>query len=68
MEGIITPDTWAAFAPELPSPMIYNIVYGEPKASEHQKIFVLRGIANGLEVQMTFRQSAGRWRLAKLTE
>jgi hypothetical protein len=27
MEGVITPDTWEAFAPELPSGMIYNIVY-----------------------------------------
>lgn len=67
MEGILTPDTWPAFAPELPDRMIYNVVYGKPKPSSNQKIFVMRGIANGLEVEMTFRLVEGRWRLIKLT-
>lgn len=67
MEGVITPDTWPAFAPELPSEMIYNIVYGEPVPSDTQKIFMLRGIANGEELEMVFRRQSGRWRLVKLT-
>jgi len=67
MEGILTPDTWPAFAPELPDRMIYNIVYGKPSRQSEQKIFVMRGIANGLEVEMTFRCIEGNWKLTKLT-
>lgn len=67
MEGVITPDTWEAFAPELPKSMIYNIIYGEPRREGDSKLFVLRGIANGLEVQMTFRRTNGQWKLTKLT-
>ena len=67
MEGIITPDTWEAFAPELPTKMIYNITYGSPKHNDNSKIFVLRGIANGLEMEMTFHRQKGNWKLVKLT-
>lgn len=67
MEGIITPDTWEAFAPQLPSKMIYNIIYGDPKSEGNHKIFVLRGIANGMELQMTFRKKGGVWKLTMLT-
>ena len=66
MEGILTPDTWPAFAPELPDRMIYNIVYGKPVRNSERKIFVMRGIANGLEVEMTFERTDGQWRLTKL--
>ncbi len=66
MEGIITPDTWGAFAPELPKKMIYNIIYGRPKKEGNTKLFVLRGIANGLEVEMSFKRKDGKWMLTKL--
>ncbi len=67
MEGVITPDTWEAFAPELPSGMIFNIVYGEPQKETGRKIFVLRGIANGLEMELTFKHEGGKWKLEKMT-
>ena len=67
MEGVITPDTWEAFAPQLPQKMIYNIIYGTPRAEGDSKLFVLRGIANGLELEMTFKRSNGKWRLTKLS-
>ena len=67
MEGVITPDTWEAFAPDLPSNMIYNIVYGEPQKETGRKIFVLRGIANGLELELTFKHEGGKWKLTKMT-
>lgn len=66
MEGVITPDTWEAFAPDLPSGMIYNIVYGQPQKETGRKIFVLRGIANGMEMEMTFKHEGGKWKLEKL--
>lgn len=67
MEGIITPDTWEAFAPELPSGTIYNIVYGKPEKEGRQKVFVLRGISNGMELEMTFHKKGSEWKLSKLT-
>ncbi len=67
MEGIITPDTWEAFAPQLPHKMIYNIIYGKPRPEGNSKVLILRGIANGLELEMTFRRKSGEWRLMKLT-
>ena len=68
IEGVITPDFWEAFAPELPHGTIYNIVYGHPHSHSNTKIFVLRGIANGLEVEMTFHREHNQWRLTKLSE
>ena len=52
MEGVITPETWSAFAPTLPSKVLYNIVYGKPKPVEDQMIFLMRGVANGLEMEL----------------
>ena len=67
MEGVITPDTWEAFAPQLPKKMIYNIIYGEPRKEGNSKLFVLRGIANGLEMELRFKKTGGRWLLTKMT-
>lgn len=66
MTGDIEPETWPAFAPTLPSGMIYNIIYGGQRTASNQKIFVIRGIANGLETELTFRRKQGEWYLTKL--
>lgn len=68
MEGFITPGSWEAFAPELPQGTMYNIVYGEPNGRSNQKIFVMKGVADGDAIELTFKQKRGRWRLTKLTE
>ena len=67
MEGEISPDTWEAFAPELPDKMIYNIVYGHARKDVGKMLFVLRGIANGMELEMTFVRKEDHWKLIKLT-
>ena len=67
MEGVITPDTWEAFAPQLPSKTIYNIIYGEPKSVGSEKIFILRGISNGQEMELRFRKVGERWLLMKMS-
>lgn len=67
MEGIITPDTWEAFAPQLPEKTIYNVIYGQMKPSDDEKIFIMRGIANGLEMELRFKKVGGRWLLMKMT-
>ena len=56
MSGDIEPETWPAFAPQLPHGMIYNIIYGQKYAESNQKIFVIRGIANGMETILTFKR------------
>lgn len=68
MTGEIAPETWPAFAPQLPGNMIYNILYGQKYAESTQKIFVMRGIANGLELELTFRKQGGKWMLTKLNQ
>lgn len=67
MEGVITPDTWSVFAPTLPAKVLYNIVYGKPQPSGKEKIFLLRGVANGLEVELRFKKVGDHWKLYKLT-
>jgi hypothetical protein len=66
MEGVITPDTWEAFAPTLPHKTLYNIIYGKPQEEGNQKIYLLRGVANGLEMELRFKKEGGRWMLTKL--
>ena len=66
MTGEIEPETWPAFAPQLPHGMIYNIIYGQKYTESSQKIFVIRGIANGMETRLTFNRIGGRWQLMKL--
>lgn len=67
MEGVITPESWEAFAPTLPTKVLYNIVYGKPTPEGNDKIFLLRGVANGLEMELRFKKQGGRWRLMKMT-
>lgn len=68
MTGDIAPETWPAFAPELPSGFIYNIMYGQKYTQSNQKILVMRGIANGMEMELTFARKGGNWKLTKLSE
>ena len=67
MEGVITPDTWEAFAPTLPGKVLYNIVYGKPQISGNEKIFLMRGVANGLELELRFKKTGNQWKLMKMT-
>ena len=67
MEGVITPESWEAFAPTLPTKVLYNIVYGRPIAEGNDKIFLLRGVANGLEMELRFKKVGGKWLLMKMS-
>ncbi len=67
IEGDFYPEQWPDFKPlDFPSDVIYNILYGQQYRKSRQKLFVLRGISNGLEAEMTFKQIDGRWKLVKL--
>lgn len=62
--GSIVPDQWPSFKPELiPSGVIYNILYGQKYTESNQKIFVIRGIASGMEEELVFRKRGGAWKL-----
>ena len=46
--------------------MIYNILYGQKYTESNKKIFVIRGIANGQETELTFVRKGKHWKLTKL--
>lgn len=68
MKGFITPDSWEGFAPQFPELPLYNIVYGRQDTVEHQRIFIIRGISNGEELEVTFNCEGNSWKLVKLFE
>ena len=68
MTGDIEPETWPAFAPELPANFIYNIIYGQQYTPSNKKILVMRGIANGMEMELTFVRKGKAWKLTRLSE
>ena len=64
--GSITRETSPSFKPGLiPSGQIYNILYGQKYTESNQKLFVIRGIANGMETEMIFKRINGKWKLVK---
>ncbi|MBQ0063782.1 MAG: DUF4348 domain-containing protein [Prevotella sp.] len=67
IEGEILPETWPAFCPSLlPKREMYNIVYGdETNTDTNTTYFIIRGIANGMEIRMTFGKENGVWTLQK---
>ncbi|MCI7787228.1 MAG: DUF4348 domain-containing protein [Prevotellaceae bacterium] len=67
MSGFLAPEQWLSFAPELPADVIYNILYGQKYAESKRKIFVMRGISNGMETELTFERHGHRWLLMALS-
>lgn len=66
MTGDIYPEQWVDYKPQiLPKGLIYNINYGQTYTNKTQKVFVIRGIANGLETQLTFKKMGGAWKLTQ---
>ncbi len=67
--GEIAPETWLAFAPsDMPRGIIYNIMYGKNYVGGNMKIFCMRGIANGQEMEMSFKKIRGKWKLMKIVQ
>ncbi len=66
--GTMLPEQWDAFKPTFfPQGTIYNILYGQHYSESNHKIFAVRGISNGLEMEMTFNRRQGRWRLSSFS-
>lgn len=67
MTGELMSEQVPMFLPWLPKGTIYNIHYGEqPYAASNTRIFMIRGIANGMESELTFQKIKGGWLLTKL--
>ena len=67
IDGEFYPEQWPDFKPGLlPSDVIYNVIYGQKYQESTEKLFVIRGISNGLETEMTFKLIDGKWKLTKL--
>ena len=67
MTGELMDEQVPMFLPWMPSGTLYNIHYGsEPYQPSNTRIFVIRGIANGMESELTFQKRAGAWMLTKL--
>ena len=67
MTGELMAEQVPAFLPWMPSGTLYNIHYGnEPYKPSNTRIFVVRGIANGMESEFTFQKISGGWLLTKL--
>lgn len=66
--GTMLPEQWDAFKPTFfPHGTIYNILYGQHYSESNHKIFTVRGISNGLEMEMTFNRRQGHWRLSSFS-
>ena len=61
--GFIDVDQWFEFAPELPRDVLTNIRYGQDYSNLRRVIMQMRGISNGLEIQLSFVRDNGTWRL-----
>jgi len=67
IDGEFYPEQWEEFRPPImPTDMIYNIIYGQTYDESTEKLFVIRGISNGLETEMTFKRKEGVWKLVKI--
>ena len=57
MTGELMAEQVPAFLPWMPSGTLYNIHYGDqPYKPSNTRIFVVRGIANGMESELTFQK------------
>lgn len=67
MEGSVMPEQWPMFSPWMPSGVLYNIHYGsEPYKHSSERVFVIRGIANGIETELTFKRNGSSWQLVSM--
>lgn len=57
---------WSTYLPEVPKNYIYNILYGQKYGEGKKKILVFRGLSNGVETQLEFKQKGNDWRLEKI--
>jgi hypothetical protein len=65
MNGIISPEQWPDFSPEMATDYITSIDYGQHYKETDRKLVVKKGICNGMMDILTFRKVEGKWMLVK---
>jgi hypothetical protein len=65
MNGIISPEQWPDFSPEMATDYITSIDYGQHYKETDRKLVVKKGICNGMMDILTFRKIEGKWMLVK---
>jgi hypothetical protein len=65
MNGIISPEQWPDFSPEMATDYITSIDYGQHYKETDRKLVVKKGICNGMMDILTFRRIDGKWMLVK---
>lgn len=66
IEGEIMAEQYPVFAPWLPSETLFNVHYGiTPYKNTNTRILTIRGVANGLDTELTFSLIDGKWTLVK---
>lgn len=64
--GIITPDQWDDFAPELPTTHLTNIHYEYSNKNSQFRFLKLSTLSSGMSSTLTFRRFKDEWKLVKL--
>jgi len=62
----IPAESWSNYLPEIPDNVIYNILYGQKYSGGKKRIFLFKGIANGLETELVFKYTDDGWKLVKV--
>lgn len=64
--GIITPNQWNDFAPELPTTHLTNIHYERQNNSSQYRFLKISTLSGGMSSTLTFRRFKEQWKLVKL--
>ena len=67
VDGVISPEQFKDFAPELPKTKITNILYGQTFKNSRLRILSIRALSGGMESNMQFEKNdEGEWMLTRL--
>lgn len=67
VDGVISPDQFKDFAPELPTTKITNILYGQTFKNSRLRILSIRALSGGMESNMQFEKNdENEWMLTRL--
>lgn len=66
IEGVIAPEQFEEFSPELPTTNITNILYGQTFNNSNLRVLSLRALAGGMESSLVFKKTDGEWMLTRL--
>lgn len=66
IDGVLDPEQWPDFRPELPSHVITNVVYGGGTPHGNYRALVISSPSAGMSCTLEFRRTGGEWMLTSL--